>query len=1572
MSIDKEMISQLLRDLKIDRAIEDAHQILDLNRDGKWPIRLLLLSYLLKENELQRIREFVDFGFSKVANDSLFHRFDFKRIRSTLAMPEKWFENESDDSYITGSGNARSHPSKRSDLFTKLGSSYTLNETNGSKKLALVLFIYLLNAHGIDLTEISERVTEEDASTSRELYERLFLIDSAGKPTSLFHKVQDIIETYPMLAQEAEFDKDTESILPHIQMAILNLLQRHPNAFRKPPQKKKLTIVCDSIYSLSACAGDERFVISNLLNRSSSKKEYPETGLEEERIDDSGTSPTLLIGSAGSGKSFWMIQLASDLWNESFKSGKSKKNGKWIPIFIELGSVLLSKTKRGEALIYGGERDPLRYRAEEPDEVPGRSLIDRSLGAMLKKSSQYVRKVLDRVDWHEMKFVFLLDGWDELGHRERKEMIKFIESCGGNQIPCIISSRSRDSYFDSLEPEYFTLEKPNLDNCRDYLHFRGMEEDVLDKINEWFPNLSPLDLEILGRVPRMEEISSGRVPVYRTWIELQVLSSVRKDIPYDLVSRSEIDQIIEREFYSDKSLKEWIRSGDDSHSVWNYLPYIAYLQRDGRHTSLSYDRVIQDNPLLKDLLEKRYGSGDSPHPEILRNNLIPYLSAEYIFKGYLAGSYAPIRSDSQTFEFLLEILSYDLERRHDGKLVERNAELTPLEVASMICLQGESEVYDSVTSYERIRPLVQKETSRSTPFYTALFHGFVRYWSQTSNQRTRRIILDAFAKLIHTIIIEGKEDNPERYIIPIIEIEHRLENADLSKLIAKEPDKTVDMEIRDSAGYTLYFLDYDRVQNWLVEITAKKPWLAPWTVRVVEQENMPRIREIVDEAHDDQMVYEVISYVTSGFTSINDEWLGSMHSNARRLESARLWNSLAYGLTRTRIELDDYRFSILLEVIGCPKVEDKWKLELIYALRKARLPQRYTREVWRSTEHGEIDFKNGIAICLSQELPDVSMDDIFKAISESEGLGCLGLLLPGILQEKHGEREINNRFIQLSFSVVQALRRTGVAPWDEERLASLVDLWWAFNLQNIEDALGFIRTISKRKREDKLATLDYRETEVLERLAGWLKCTRKPTKKKFFRKLIESDIDITDLSVRKYLYPFYQEIENRTDLDELLVARYPGYLRGMQTLPLSRESWLKHIDKVDREDILEWSWLMEIYLESGNITSIDEAIELLDEIKNQSDYLIETFEPLSKWVLQRPTNEIAAFTLRLIKENPATTRMGYWQSVKESGVIEAISPAEKKSPEVYDRIFEIAKEMPVLTIDIRSELQFLFEQLTSDDQLKAVRPHIEKFLGKELFFLRKSLAELILMHGMKKDVDTLIRSLNKEPRNLGTIWQKNVERSKQISKRLSNSLSKLLYEIDMTGGWDEYKKELEKNPKKAEEDLLLFLDNDWISKGFMYLTSGTVLREMALKHWKRIFLSDKSLMDESERFLGNLFQDDNEEILEYIAGEIDRIHRNLKEKDEETPRLHRTSWHSWDVSALKDIRDRCGYAGLRKLLSRIKEPYAAEGVLTYLIGAAKKEGVPESEILSMQEFQQLSKESKWHLLKEFGVKKNNS
>ncbi|MHA1944301.1 MAG: hypothetical protein ACW96M_07890, partial [Candidatus Thorarchaeota archaeon] len=227
MNIDDDTVLQLLEDLEIDRSIKEAHELLDLKRDNKWSIRLLLLSYLLKESELQTISEFVDFAFSKVANDSLFQRFDFPRISSVLAMPDKWFQNEIEDQYITGSKNARSEIRKRPELFTKLESGYKLNRRSGSRKIALVLYALLLKPYRIDLSKILERIAKEDDSLPRELYKQLFLLEDTGIPTPLFYEVQEIIETYPILEQESDFDRDTKSILPHIRTALFDLLEQH-------------------------------------------------------------------------------------------------------------------------------------------------------------------------------------------------------------------------------------------------------------------------------------------------------------------------------------------------------------------------------------------------------------------------------------------------------------------------------------------------------------------------------------------------------------------------------------------------------------------------------------------------------------------------------------------------------------------------------------------------------------------------------------------------------------------------------------------------------------------------------------------------------------------------------------------------------------------------------------------------------------------------------------------------------------------------------------------------------------------------------------------------------------------------------------------------------------------------------------------------------------------------------------------------------------------------------------------------------------------------------------------------
>jgi hypothetical protein len=916
----------------------------------------------------------------------------------------------------------------------------------------------------------------------------------------------------------------------------------------------------------------------------------------------------------------------------------------------------------------------------------------------------------------------------------------------------------------------------------------------------------------------------------------------------------------------------------------------------------------------------------------------------------------------------MEILSSDPERRYEEELIQRSAELTTLEVAAMICIQGESDSYDSGMN---IRPIKQEAKSRITPIYNALFNGLVRYWNQSQDQLSRRRILKPFSKLLRTIIVEGKEETPEQYIIHFIEIERAVGACDIFKLTTDEPDQSKDLEVRDSSGYILHYLDYQKVQDWLLQITTRKPWLTPWTVRVIERERQTKIQDIIDKAHEEQMVYDVLSYVTRDFTSIDSLWLQSLHRNAVRLKSELLWNSLAFGFLRSKADLDDTRFSLFLEIIGSSYVEEKWKLELIYDLRKTTFPERYTREVWRATEHKEIAFNHGIAICLSQELPEISLDDIFDAIQKSDGWEWLGLLLPGLLKEEYNEEEVDKRFVDLSYTIVQTIRRIRVAPWDEERLSDLIDLWWETNLQTVDEAMDLLNTISKHEREDGRMRIDYRETVVLERIASWLNDKRKSTKKKFFRKLIESEIDMMDFQIQNHLYPIYEGIDNRTDLDNLLVERYPSPTQGLLRLPLSRESWIKHIDKVDWDEILEWSDFMEAYLQAGHVKTIEDAIKILDEIMALGNYLIETFDPVVKWVLQRPKNEIAAFTLRLLEESPTSTRMGYWRRVKDSGLIEALAPISENSPEVYTRILEIAKEMPILTINIRSELQFLFEQLKPEDQLRIVRPHIENFLGRELFFFRTPLAELILLHGTKKDVDILVRSMNEEPRNLGDIWLKNPERSKAIYKRLSNSLSKLLYEIDMTGGWDKYKMKIGQDPKKAEEDLLIFLNSDWVSTGYSFLTSGGAMRDAVLKHWKRVFLSDKTSRGEKDLFLGDLFEMKNDEIVHYIAGEVDRIHNDLKEREREEPGAHRTRWYSWIIPVLDKIRDRCGYHGLKLLLAKVKDSYAIEGVMTYLVGAAKKAGIPKSEILSMKEYKTLSKETRWNLTRDYEDKKEN-
>ncbi|MCF2138284.1 MAG: hypothetical protein K9W43_13715 [Candidatus Thorarchaeota archaeon] len=1566
MSIEKEYIPQLLKDLEISRDIEDAYQILDLSRDGKWSVRLLLLSYLLKENELQKISEFVDFGFSKTAEDSLFHRFNFPKIRSALALPEKWFEDTAE--YISGSGNARSLLSKRTDLFTKIDSRYTLNNENGARNLALVLYIFLIKAHKIDLTETPEVQEGSKESGISELYQKLLLIDSTGAPTRFFQEIQTLIENQSILAQDTEFDRDERSILPYIQTVILNLLLKHDNAFSKSPRKKKLKIVADTFYTLSVSKGHKEFNVDEWLNHQPIKTDRDHTELDEERPEESISTIALLVGSAGSGKSFWMIQQACELWNETFDSSPTQSNShKLIPIFLELGAMFLDRTKRGEALVYAEGRSPLLYKDEELGEMSRSTLIARSLEAMLNKFHGHVPKILDRIDW-KMEYVIFLDGWDELKPVERNEAAKFVDACRKNEIPCIISSRTSDLYLEKIEPVYLNLEAPSNDSCTVYLRSRGMDAAVLGNISKWFPNLTPLDLEILGRVPKMEEVSYGRVPVYRSWIELQVLSSIHPNIPHDIRSRSEIDRIIEGNVYAEKTLKDWIRSRDVSHSVWRYLPYIAYLQREGRNTTLSYDQVLQYNPLLKNLLEKRYGSGDSPYPEIARNNLIPYLSAEYIFRSYLSGKYPPIRGDSQTFSFLVEILSYDLERRHEGEPIHRSAELSPLEISAMICIQGESESFDSGM---KIQPIKPTERSRATPFYNALFTGLVRYWTLSQDQRSRRRILRIFTNLLRDIIIEEKDDIPEQYIVPLIEIENALGTTDISKLIPEDPEQQKGIAVRDSLGYILYHLDYDKIQDWLLHLTSTKPWLTPWTIRVLEPERLPKIIKIIDEAHDKQMIYDVFRYVTSNFTSIGIDWLESLYRNAARLNSEALWTSLAYIFLNSNAEMDDARFSIFLETIGSSYVEEKLKLKLIYNISKITLPERYTREVWMATERNKIDSKYGIAICLSQELPEISLDDIFDVIRKSDGWKWLGLLLPELLKEEYDEAEINRHFVQLSYTIMQAIRKIKVAPWDKARLRNLIDLWWDSNLQTIDDAMRLLYIISKPVSEIGQRRLDYRATEVIERIASWLKTVRKSTKKKFFHKLIKSEIDMMDFQIDEYLYPLYKEIDDRSDLDDLLVERYTNLIQGLLYLPLSRDSWIKHIDKVDWDEILEWSYLMEAYLESGHVKTIEDAIKILDDILALRNCLIETFDPLVSWVMQRPKGEIAAFILRLLEKDPTSRETRYWQRIKKSGLVESLSPISTNSPQLYARILEIAEEMPLSIIDTRSVLQFLFEHLTPEDKLRIVRPHFDKYLDGNDFFYSTALEEMILLYGTKKDMNTLIRSLNKEPRYLGAIWSKNPERAREIAMKLTNPFARLLYEIDMEGGWDEYKKKLESDPKKAEETLLLFIENDRTGTVCSFLTSGRVLREVALKHWKMIFPHEGTVNSLFEIYLGDLFDEDSDEIVEYVAREVDRIHKDLKKREKKEPLDIHTPWFSWDISTLDKIRDRCGFHGLKRLLAKVKDPYAIEGVMTYLVGAAKKEGVPKSEIISMKEYKKLRKATRWYLIRDYEKVKDN-
>ncbi|MHA1909810.1 MAG: hypothetical protein ACW98Y_21125, partial [Candidatus Thorarchaeota archaeon] len=105
--------------------------------------------------------------------------------------------------------------------------------------------------------------------------------------------------------------------------------------------------------------------------------------------------------------------------------------------------------------------------------------------------------------------------------------------------------------------------------------------------------------------------------------------------------------------------------------------------------------------------------------------------------------------------------------------------MTTLEIAAMICIQGESDSFDSGIN---IQPIKQETKSKTTPIYNALFNGLVRYWNQSQDQRSRRRILEPFSKLLRTIIVEGKEETPKQYIIPFIEIESAIGACEISKL----------------------------------------------------------------------------------------------------------------------------------------------------------------------------------------------------------------------------------------------------------------------------------------------------------------------------------------------------------------------------------------------------------------------------------------------------------------------------------------------------------------------------------------------------------------------------------------------------------------------------------------------------------------------------------------------------------------------------------------------------------------------------------------------------------------------
>ncbi|MBD3406271.1 MAG: hypothetical protein GF411_09195 [Candidatus Lokiarchaeota archaeon] len=1549
MPIEKEMIPEILRDLGALGKIGDAEQILDIGRDNKWTFRLLLIAYLIKGTTFHEISKIIEFGFSKERKDSLYYIFQFGKIRSNLSMPEKWFENE--EEYINGSKNARSIPSRREDLFRKTELGYELESKNGADGIALILFTELLQAflktYGTSFNQIIENASQEEKS--EKLFQRIFLLDDEGQKTWLFDKVQNIIESYPALSSISKTSRDEKDILPHIQLALLEKLRKHNHAFRQKPRKKKLLIEYEPIYLLSEHSDDgEKFSINKWLKNSLEYDQNNDTEMKPKK------NPILLVGSAGSGKTFWMINKSVELWNQFIKDTYEDKHNRLIPIFLELGSVSFGKTKRGNTLLYG-EKDPIWYVEDEPEEVSSGFLRDNTLGAMLEKSSQYIRKILERWEHQDIEFVIFLDGWDELGPLEKNELKRFILACIENEIHCIISSRSRDNHITNLVSDSFMIDKPDDENYVEYLRFRNMEDDFLGRISNWFPDLTPLDLEILGRVPKLEEIKQGRVPVYRTWIELQTLPSESR--VSKLKSRTTLDKLMERELFEGIPLMKWIRERSNPSSVWNILTKTALLQRDGNNTRLSYDELIKENPLLENLLEKRYGSGDSPHPEISRNHLIPYLSAEYTFRKYLQGENVSFEGDIETFTFLVEILRYDSERRRLDSFPEYMVKLTSMEIAVMIHLESESRRLRFNTHPIELKPKFLSRNIMSTPMYTALFRAFIRYWNSSKNENIRYLILRHYTALLE------KEINPENFIIPVLEIEEKLGNISYYNFKSDNASQD-DLQIYDVEGFLKLSLDRSSIEKFLVKSLHQQPWLLPWVCRIVSDEFIPDIKGIAEKMSDEKVILDFVRVHTNDFSQMDKTWLEFLITNAKRLESVLLWDKTAIYIIQNQTSIDESEIGYLLEVMSKTHVNEHRKFGILNCLKrvKVKLSDKRIRDISKMILNGQLDLKYGIAIIIMQENADITVEQIIKTLKDTKSRRWVELLIPGLLREDYDDEKVNKEFVNLSLGTIEIFSNMRFNPWDEERVNELVEMWWSSNLTNVEDAIHIIMMISKERQDSNLGYIRYEGIDILKRVVKWLEKKQISTKKNFFEKLIKSNIDITDIHIRDHLYPIYEEIKDRIYLDNLLIKRYPEYLRGLPILPLSTESWAKHIDKIERSEILNWSKFMEIYLEEDNIQNIEEAIELFDEIIEETGFDSETSDTLIDWVRKRQIKDIAIFSLHILKlATQPQIHHHRLHSVKRRNLLESLNPLEEKAPNVYKYLLDIIKDSLEYPINYRMELSFVLEYIPPRDLINTIKPYYMKFSERgELIF--PDVDKLMYRHGRKSDIDLLIRSLNTHPRNLGEIWDENPGLSKTIFEELTNPLSKIFFEIDKLGGYDMYFEYISDHPVIAEEHLIIFLKNNLIDQCYRFFEETDTLKAIARKYWKRIF-KEKDSGGVDMLYLGYIFQGYDDEIIQHIANRIDQVYEERANQEDDY--LDSWSGRSRSIKVLDIIQKENGYSGLKKILCYVEHPHSKEIVLHYLAKSAKSEGIPKKEIEKLETFQSLGREAKWHILQKF-------